>query len=114
MKIQFSGIIDSVKANKDRTLSVKIGTQELPDEDTARIFSYMAKQIWIGFAETPITRLDIPDEVMEFKGDKTPSERLRDVLWVYWDTKTPKTQTFEEFRKIYMEKIINNIKEKLD
>lgn len=113
-QIQFSAILDGVSKKKDGTLSIKLGTQELSSDETAKIFDFGGKQIWVGFAETPLTRLDIPEEVMEFKGDKTPSERLRGVLWIYWDTKTPKTQTFEEFRKIYMEKIIGNIKDKLD
>ena len=112
--VQFSAIIDGVSKKKDSTLSIKLGTQELSSEETAKIFDFGGKQIWVGFAETAITRLDVPDEILEFKGDKTTSERLRDVLWVYWDTKTPKTQTFEEFRKIYMEKQIQNIKDKLN
>ena len=112
--VQFSAIIDGVSKKKDSTLSIKLGTQELSSEETAKIFDFGGKQIWVGFAETAITRLDVPDEILEFKGDKTTSDRLRDVLWVYWDTKTPKTQTFEEFRKIYMEKQIQNIKDKLN
>ena len=112
--IQFSVIIDGVSKKKDSTLSIKLGTQELPPEDTAKIFELGGKQIWCGLAETPITRLDVPDEVMEFDNDKSLSERLRNTLWVYWDTKTKHTQTFEEFRKIQMEKFINLIKDKLD
>lgn len=113
-QISFSAIIDGVSKKKDATLSIKLGTQELSPEDTAKIFEMGNKQIYVAFAETEITKLDIPEEMVEFPGDKSPSERLRGVLYVYWDTKTDKKKSFDEFRKDYMEKIISNVKDKLD
>lgn len=112
--IQFPAIIDSVHLKKDSTLAVKFGTQELSPEDTAKIFDYGNKQVWVGIAEAPITKLDVPKEITEFDGQKSTSERLHSVLFVYWNTKTDKTKDFETFRKGYMEKIINNVKDKLD
>ena len=86
--IQFSAQIDSAKANNDRTLSLKVDTQELSSEDTAQIFSLFQKQIWIALAETNITReqLNIP-EVVEDMDKKSPSQRLRDRMFVYWKEK---------------------------
>lgn len=112
--LQFSAIIDGVSAKKDSTLTIRLGTQELSPEDTSQIFKFANKQIWVGIAETSITKLDVPDEIQEFDGQKSTSERLHAVLYVYWDTKTDKAVPFETFRKNYMEKIITNIKDKLD
>ncbi len=112
--VQFSAIIDGVSKKKDGTLSIKLGTQELGPEETSKIFEMGNRQVWIGIAETAITKLDIPEEMTEFPNDKSLSERLRGVLYVYWNEKTDKTQSFDEFRKVYMEKIIGNIKDKLD
>ncbi len=112
--VQFSAIIDGVNAKKDSTLTIRLGTQELNPHDTAEIFKFANKQIWVGLGETVITGLDIPKNVDKLDGQKSTSERLYAVLFVYWNTKTDKVQDFETFRKNYMEKIINNIKEKLD
>lgn len=95
-------------------MGIRLGTQELSSEESAEIFKMGNKQIWVGFSETSIAKLDVPDEVKEFDGQKSTSERLHSVLYVYWNTKTDKTQDFETFRKNYMEKIIQKIKEKLD
>jgi hypothetical protein len=84
MIVQFSAQIDSAKANNDRTLSLKVDTQELSAEDTAHIFSFFQKQIWIALAETSISKeqLNIP-EVIEEMDKKSPSQRLRDRMFVY-------------------------------
>lgn len=114
--LQFSAQIDGVTAKKDRTLSIKLGTQELPAEDTAHIFEMQGKQIWVAMAETELSKSDIeiPDEIPEFKGQKSYSQRLKAVLHVLWDTKTDKKKTSDQFYRDYMEKLIENVKNKLD
>lgn len=115
--VQFQAILDGVTKKKDGTLSLKLGTQELDSEETARLFDFGNKQIWVAFAETELTEndLDIPEVLTEFKSDRSPSERLRGVLYLYWDKKIKSTgTTFDTWYREYMEKIINNIKEKLD
>jgi hypothetical protein len=97
MIIQFSAQIDDVKANKDRTLRIKVDTQELTAEETAHIFALFEKQIWIAMAETELTKddLNIPEVVDEFD-KKSPSQRLRDRMFVYWKEKHP-SNDFESF-----------------
>ena len=112
--ITFAAIVDGVLLKKDSTLSIRLGTQELSAEDTAEIFKLGNKQIYVGFAETAITNLEVPKDVVEFDGGKSTSERLHNVLFVYWNTKTDKTKDFETFRRGYMEKVIQTIKDKLD
>ena len=106
--IQFSAQIDSAKANNDRTLSLKVDTQELSSEDTAQIFSLFQKQIWIALAETNITReqLNIP-EVVEDMDKKSPSQRLRDRMFVYWKEKKV-GGSFDNWYKAQLEKLGEN------
>ena len=101
--IQFSGIIDGVTAKKDRTLSIKIGTQELPPEETAKIFEHQGQQLFIGMAETELTReqLNVP-EVSKEIDPKSPSQRLRDRMAAYY--KTTKGN-FEGFDKWYVDSL---------
>lgn len=111
--IQFSAIVDGVTLKKDSTLSIRLGTQEMTPEESAEVFKMGNRQIWVGLCETGIAQLDIPKEINEFENDKSPSERLRNVLWVYWKENMKGEGEFETFRKGYMNKIIDNIKEKL-
>lgn len=111
---RFEGIIDGVSKKKDSTLSIKIGTQELLPDETAKIFDMGNKLVYVHIAESPLQEIEPPSMAQEFDGEKSPSERLRNVLYVLWDEKSKKDKPFEEYRKIQMEKIIQSIKDKLN
>lgn len=113
MIIQFQAILDSMKMNKDKSLTLKVETREMSPEEIGLISSLANMECWVGMSDLLITKLDVPDEVPEFKGEKTPSERLRNVLFVYWKEVNKSQGSFETFRNNYMEKIISSIKEKL-
>lgn len=115
MNVQFSCQIDSAKANNDRTLSLKVDTQELSSEDTAHIFSFFQKQVWIAIAETPITKeqLNIPDVVDEME-TKTPSQRLRDRMAVYYKKKFNKFDGFDAWYKNALDEIGQKYLEKIN
>lgn len=57
--------------------------------------------------------LKIPDETKEFKSDKTQGQRLRAVIYRYWEQIDNK-ETFDEFYKRHLGKIIEQYKEKLE
>lgn len=114
--IQFSSIIDGITKKKDGTLSIKLGTQELHSQDTAEIFEMGNRQIWTAFSDIPVKEndLNIP-EVLDETDLKSPSQRLRGVIYILFEQSKDKTnKTFEHFYRDYMEKIIDNIKDKLN
>ena len=115
MIVQFSAIIDGVTAKKDRTLSLKIGSQELPPEDTAKIFEHQGHQIWVAMAENPLATedLDIPDSVNRI-GEKSPSQKLRERLAVYYKSQKGSYEGFENWYKDILEKIGQNYLDKMD
>jgi len=47
------------------------------------------------------------------KEEKTPSQRLRGVLFILYEQNKKEGQTFDEFYRQYMERLIDNIKSKL-
>lgn len=104
--IQFSALIEKCKANKDKTLDITISTQELAPEDTAHIFSLFERQIWCALAETELTKqdIDIPEKLVE-KGQKTPSQRFRDRLFVYWQSTYKQKTGFDQ----YYERILDEL-----
>jgi len=113
--IQFNSVIDGVQKKKDGTLSIKLGTQELKAKETALIFDMGNKYIHTVFSEVDVNPDDIiiPEIKTEFRSDKSPSQRLRNSLYVFWKNNTSKQKTFEEFYKQQMEKFIETVKDKI-
>jgi len=114
IKIQFSAQIDNIMAKKDRTLSLKLGTQELGSEDSSYLLSLMGKQLWIGLAETEIESLEVPDVVPEMKGEKSPSQRLKAIIYKIWELKSGQKQPFPSYYEDYMFKLCESLKGKLE
>lgn len=114
--VQCSAQIDKISSRKDRTLSVLLNTQEMHPEETAQLFDFQGLQIWVAFAETALTydNIDIPDALTMVDETKSPSERLRSVLYVYWKQNEEKLRkSFDVFYRETLDKYIDNIKEKL-
>ena len=108
---QVSSQIEQIKSLADGTWQLKISTQELTPEQVAEVASLKQKQGWFLFKENEIEASDIPnEEAPEFKTDKSPSQRLRAVLYIYWSENTGKTKSFDLFYKEWMNKKIEEIK----
>jgi hypothetical protein len=113
--LQFPAILDGLKMNKDKSLTIKLETREMSSDEVGKIADLANIECWVGMSEVVISKLDVPDEISEFKGEKSLSERLRNTLYVYWDKveKDKNANPFESFRKIKMEQFINAIKDKI-
>lgn len=107
--VQCSVIVDQIRANKDKTMTVKLGTQEMSDTDAAQLLGYMGKQIWCALAETPVKPddLQVPEIMTEFKNDKSPSQRLRDRMYVFFTKKYQSEEGFHEWYSRALDKIGN-------
>ena len=116
--LQIASSIEGISSRVDGTWKLVIGTQELNEEQTKAIIQLNRKQGWFLFKENQLVGtdlIDIPEIKPEFKTDKSPSQRLRGVLYVLFEQKyKSQYKTFEEFYRIQMEKIIDWIKEKLN
>jgi len=107
--------ISRVQTMSDGGLRLFVDTQELNAGDKGLVMGLHKKLGWFLFAETEISRedtLDLPDIKFE-KGEKSPSQRLRAVLYLIWE-KQGKKGTSEEFYRSYLERVIESLKEKLD
>ena len=111
---QLPATIDGVRTLKDGGLRMTVDTNELSTEEMAEVFTLKEKFVWLAIAETDIKEdeLNVPEVMTEFKNEKTPSQRLRNVIYVYWEQNKP-TKTFDEFYRQKMEQIISFIKDKL-
>lgn len=110
---QTPSTIHKVQTLVDGGNKLEVITRELsPDEMTA-LFSLKGREGWFLFKENEITEMEVKDlpEVKEFKSDKTPSQRLRAVLYVIWEKEKP-TDNFDDFYKKKTNEIISWLKEK--
>jgi len=108
-------IIDKIETLKDNSIKIVLETQEIEGKEALELFSLRNKYIYTFLKETPFEKdeLDIKEPMKEFKTDKTPSQRLRSVLYVYWNEKKP-TSDFETFYKSKMSELTEYIKSKLN
>lgn len=112
-QIATPAVISKVTTMADGSIRLQVDTQEIPPEDKTRVFSLFGKLGYFFFAET--TTFKIPDKLPEIqleKGQKSPSERLRGVLFVYWEQNKIK-EDFDTFYRRTMNRYIDSIKEKL-
>lgn len=111
---QVSSTIEQVKSMADNTWQLKISTQELQPDQVAQIAMLKGKLGWFLFDENTLDMGNVPKEpAPEFKKDKSPSQRLRNTLYVYWSNCTNQTKTFQNFYDEWVEKKITEIKDYL-
>jgi len=114
--LQLETTIQKVQTLVDRGLKLEIITPELNPENAAKLFALKGKSGWMLFKPTKITEaevIDLPEEVKEFKSDKTSGQRLRAIIFLLWKQSSQK-ETFDQFYKRHLEKLIDQYKERLD
>ena len=115
--MQLQGILKDKGSLADKTRRILIDCQEASPEDLLEILKSDGKLGWFIFKEgqNKIDEneiKDLPEVKPEFLNQKTLSERLRNVIWRYWEKKG-KEGEFEDFRKKQMEGLIRQYKELL-
>jgi hypothetical protein len=114
-QILLPSTINPPRIRKDGSCSISVDTRELNAEEIFMIMGLRNTEGWFAFAPNE-NEIEIPEERAE-TDEKSPSERLRAVLFVLYKQETEKGKfvgLFETFRKEKMEKLIEMIKSKLD
>jgi hypothetical protein len=109
--LKIPSVISKVSTMSDGSLRLQIDTQELAGVDKGELMELHNKMGWMVFSETGIKEEDIPSDLIE-EGQKTPSQRLRAVLYVLWEKK--QVGTFEDFYRKTLEKLIDHYKIKIE
>jgi hypothetical protein len=115
------GIVTKIGTTRDKSFVITFETQDkstLNPSEKAKLMDLLNEYVTAAFKPTEkgkvdLELLDIPDITPEFKGDKSPSQRLRAVLWVlHSQTKSP--EDFEAYYRRQVERIIDSVKAKLN
>ena len=126
--VVFEGGIDKVSTLADGSLRIYIGTPELSNETMVNVFSLIKRPGYVLISTNPLNQnqVDAVEQATvnaEFN-EKTPSQRLRAVVFKLWEKTQPKQINgdsgnmeyveFDLFYKRKMNEIINHLKTKLN
>ena len=111
MTIQLPAYLTGFASKVDGSASVRFGTQELTEEDFIELKRHHGQYGWLLFQENPYQGNEIPTELA--LDGKTPSKRMRDVLFVLWKQEGAEGD-WETWYRQRMEKLIDSVKKKLD
>ena len=104
-------IMTSASTRTDGSLGLRFSTPELPPADKTAFFEIQNLNLKVLLQ--PLNAVaDLHEVKAEFE-EKTPSQRLRATIFVYWKQQKEPGE-FEMFYKRQMEKLIDFIKTKLN
>ena len=116
--VVFEGGVNKVSTLADGSLSINIHTQELNDETMTRIFNLRKTPGMVLISPDNITKAEIEavneyTSTYEVSNNKTPSQRLRAVLYRVWEQGNQDFD-FPIWYESQMERIINKYKSTLE
>jgi hypothetical protein len=114
--ILFSAIVESLRSRKDKTIAITLGTSEVSPDKAGKLFNtnghivtcYLSIKEQITDSEK-----EIIDSIEAPPQGKSPSQRMRNTLFVLWQQKPEGYEDFNLFYLREMEKMIDHIKLKL-
>ena len=111
-KILIQALLDGVSHRKDGSLGVRFLLQEMSAQDKLVLIELLNTFGWVCFSPSEVEATDIP-ETQADDTRKTPSKRLRDVLFVLYK-QGEQLDSFDLYYRQKMEKFIEHIKGKLN
>lgn len=104
---------NGIRTMADKSVRLSVDTQEVSPDEMAKIFALKGKYGYFAFSESKIEKLEVPEVVQEFPDEKSPSKRLKAVIWKVWE-KMGKVGDYDAFYRTQMERVIEKFKEKLN
>lgn len=111
-------VLESYRSLKDKTLKITFETNELNSQELLGIVENLNAFGYLAFKKEPFKEEERQAmEQLQTNYDdqgKTPSQRLRAVLYVLYTKDNAGFDTFVRFYDHHLEKLINHFKKKLD
>lgn len=114
-KIVLPAVLNPISRRKDKSVKLSLDTRELGQEDILTLLALEGAEMWICLSPNEAD-LEVPEEKAEVN-TKSASQRLRNTLFVLWKQETEAGKyigTFETFKGDWMERIIQQVKDKLN
>ena len=114
--ILFAATVEGIRSRKDKTVALTLGTQELTPEKAGLIFNTNSQLVscYLSVKETVTAEeQEIIDSIEVETPSKTPSQRLRNVMYLIWKHSPEGYKDFNMFYLHHMEKVLEHFKSKL-
>lgn len=111
--IQTQAVITGIRSKVDRSLGLSMSTPELSIQEKALFMELQGLNIDIVITPNEEKSLGV-EKINKEMETKTPSQRLRAVIFLLWKQNESTNGDYEIFYKSMMEKFIDHIKGKLD
>jgi hypothetical protein len=112
--IQIPATLEGASTLKEQgCMSIRFHSQEMTEEQQLILLQQKGKFGWLMFRENQFIEKDIPEVDAEGIKKKTPSQRLRNVLYVEWD-QGDKSMNEDSYYTKRMEEFINQVKKGLN
>ena len=110
--IKLPACLDDYRERKDGSSRLTFDSRELSEEEVLILRRFRNEEGWLLFGKNEIDKEDLPEKDAEV-GTRTPSQRLRAVLFIRWKN-LGEPETFKMYYDKTMEKFINSVKDRLD
>lgn len=112
-KFQIEAILDGVTPRKDGSATLRFVTNEVSKADKVMLMDYYQSFGWLMFAANEFQESEIPKENAKRDAGLSPSQRLRNVLFVKWRD-SGGNGDFQTYYDQQVERFIDKVKETLD
>lgn len=116
--VYISAQIEGIQSRKDKTCKISLGTNELTPQNAALVFGLNQKFAFVALKpdEFKTDEKEIIENLQSGYEDssKTPSQRLRGVLFVLWKQNEQGYDDFNDFYRHKVEAVIEHFKSKID
>jgi len=115
MIVKLPAIFSKVTSRADKSYKLTFETRELSGNDASILLGLLQQEGYLLYSpNNDITETDVPDEKADtMTGRKTQAQRLRAVIYRIWESKGS-NGSFETYYQSYMEKVIDQLKEKIE
>lgn len=105
-------IVEKISSLKDGSVCVTIYTQELSPQKAAELFTLRGKLATVYLSPSEITQkeLGLVDSIDPELPQKSPSQRMRNVLWILWKQDGEGYKDFKLYYDAKMDSYIENLK----
>ena len=117
MSIILAGNITGISSLKDRSIKITFVTQEIDNELAGELYGLNGNFIKMLVSEEAITK-DVREAVENFAIEedegKSPSQRLRAILYRNWEKNNEDYKVFNDYYRAKYEVLCTHFKKKLD